>query len=72
MKCRGVVANKEELFSHLRDGAHSELVEGSGEESSKGGAEGDGSVTTGNTNGNTNQILLCNEAFDVPATTEHS
>lgn len=47
------------------DGAHSDLVKGTREEGSKGTAEDNVPVTTGQPNAHTTDVLLCDEALYV-------
>ena len=49
----------------LRNSAHSDLIEGTSEERSKGGAEHDIPVPAGQSDTNADEILLGNEALHV-------
>ena len=49
----------------LRDGSHSDLVKSTSKESSKGTAEHHISITTGQSDSNTTEVLLGNETLDV-------
>lgn len=53
--------------THLRDGTHAQLVKCAGEEGSKGGHKGNSAVTAGGTDAHSHQILLSNEALNIPA-----
>ena len=50
----------------LADDTHPKVVKGSAEEAGEGGHEDHGAVTASHANTDASQILLANEAFDMP------
>lgn len=56
----------DEVHVRLADGAHADLIEGAREERGERGHEGDGAVAASGADGDSDEILLGDEALDVP------